>query len=317
MPARAPASPGVDFGAMVDELERGRESYRQRAWRDADRALSAADSVQRLSAADLEALATSAYLIGLDDEALGGFERAHHAWLDGGESTRAARCAFWLGLQLLLRGDAGRARGWLARAQRLLDRDERDCVEHGYLQLPAAEQHLGAANPAAAYAAAARAARCGVALGDRRSRRRARPAAGPSPPARGRLLPARRGAPPARRGRGGRARVRSGEPGGYDPQPGLALLRLAQGQTSSAVAAMHRAVRTTADPLHRTRLLPALIWGRHDLATPLAVAEAASARYGWPLVVIDGAADDPAIEQPAAFVAAVRTALGGAAKMAE
>jgi pimeloyl-ACP methyl ester carboxylesterase len=46
----------------------------------------------------------------------------------------------------------------------------------------------------------------------------------------------------------------------------------------------------------------ALVWGRHDLATPLAVAEEASARYGWPLHVIDGAADDPTIEQPDALL---------------
>jgi pimeloyl-ACP methyl ester carboxylesterase len=55
-----------------------------------------------------------------------------------------------------------------------------------------------------------------------------------------------------------------------------------------------------------------LIWGRHDLATPLAVAQAASARYGWPLEVIEGAADDPPIERPAAFFAALRRALGDA-----
>jgi FAD/FMN-containing dehydrogenase len=49
----------------------------------------------------------------------------------------------------------------------------------------------------------------------------------------------------------------------------------------------------------------ALVWGRHDLATPLAVAEAASARYGWPLHVIEDCADDPPIEQPAALVRAL------------
>jgi pimeloyl-ACP methyl ester carboxylesterase len=53
-----------------------------------------------------------------------------------------------------------------------------------------------------------------------------------------------------------------------------------------------------------------LIWGRHDLATPLAVAQVASARYDWPLEVIEGAADDPPVEQPAAFLAALRRALG-------
>jgi pimeloyl-ACP methyl ester carboxylesterase len=54
-----------------------------------------------------------------------------------------------------------------------------------------------------------------------------------------------------------------------------------------------------------------LIWGRHDLATRLDVAEAASARYGWPLEVIEECADDPPVEQPEAFLAALRTALDG------
>jgi pimeloyl-ACP methyl ester carboxylesterase len=48
-----------------------------------------------------------------------------------------------------------------------------------------------------------------------------------------------------------------------------------------------------------------LIWGRHDLQTPLRVAEAASARYGWPLHVIDGARDDPFFEQPVAALRAL------------
>lgn len=54
-----------------------------------------------------------------------------------------------------------------------------------------------------------------------------------------------------------------------------------------------------------------LIWGRHDLATPLAVAEAASARHVWPLHVIDGAADDPALERPEEFLDALRAAMAG------
>ena len=51
-----------------------------------------------------------------------------------------------------------------------------------------------------------------------------------------------------------------------------------------------------------------LIWGRHDLATQLAIAESASTRYGWPLHVIENAADDPPIEQPEAFLRALREA---------
>ena len=53
-----------------------------------------------------------------------------------------------------------------------------------------------------------------------------------------------------------------------------------------------------------------LIWGRHDLQVQLPVAEAASTRHGWPLHVIEDARDDPAVERPAAFLDALRTALG-------
>jgi len=52
-----------------------------------------------------------------------------------------------------------------------------------------------------------------------------------------------------------------------------------------------------------------LIWGRHDRATSLAVAEAASRQFGWRLEVIEGAADDPTLEQPEAFITALRRAI--------
>lgn len=62
--------------------------------------------------------------------------------------------------------------------------------------------------------------------------------------------------------------------------------------------------------LARIAVPTTLIWGRHDLATPLAVAEAASARHPWPLHVIEDCADDPPIEQPEAFLRALHTAIG-------
>jgi pimeloyl-ACP methyl ester carboxylesterase len=64
--------------------------------------------------------------------------------------------------------------------------------------------------------------------------------------------------------------------------------------------------------LARIAVPTTLIWGRHDRQARLGLAEAASARYGWPLHVIEGAADDPAIEQPEAFLQALRGALGSA-----
>ena len=64
------------------------------------------------------------------------------------------------------------------------------------------------------------------------------------------------------------------------------------------------------EDLERIAVPTTLIWGRHDLATGLPVAEAASSRYGWPLHVIDDCGDDPPIERPEAFLAALHRALG-------
>jgi len=46
---------------------------------------------------------------------------------------------------------------------------------------------------------------------------------------------------------------------GFDPQPGLALLRMVQGRKDVAAAAIRRAVSATTDQLQRTRLLPAFV----------------------------------------------------------
>jgi DNA-binding CsgD family transcriptional regulator len=58
---------------------------------------------------------------------------------------------------------------------------------------------------------------------------------------------------------------------GWEPQPGLALLRLAQGKRDGAAAAIRRAVGETTQPLKRAALLPAyveimLATGEHDSA---------------------------------------------------
>jgi pimeloyl-ACP methyl ester carboxylesterase len=64
------------------------------------------------------------------------------------------------------------------------------------------------------------------------------------------------------------------------------------------------------EALARIAVRAVLIWGRQDLATNLAVAEAASARYGWPLHVIDEAAGDPRMDKPERFLEVLRVALG-------
>jgi DNA-binding NarL/FixJ family response regulator len=55
------------------------------------------------------------------------------------------------------------------------------------------------------------------------------------------------------------AAYRNASQHGREPQPGLALLRLAEGRTDAAVAAIRNAVESTRDPLARARHLPAAI----------------------------------------------------------
>ena len=121
--------------AAASALERGRLSYEQRAWAPAYEQLAQAEQQDPLGADDLELLATSAYMLGRDDEYFSVLERAHRLHVENGDLLRAARAAFWLGLHLALRGEIGGATGWNSRAQRLVDRAGRDSVEQGYLVL--------------------------------------------------------------------------------------------------------------------------------------------------------------------------------------
>jgi DNA-binding CsgD family transcriptional regulator/tetratricopeptide (TPR) repeat protein len=147
-------------------LDLARQFYRQRAWSDAYQAFSLADRQSPLDIEDLELLAMTTYLIGRDDEYLATLERVHHTHLNAGQCARAVRCAFWLGFRLLMRGETGRATGWLARAERLLAQEARECAERGYLLLPAVEQRVASGDFETAYAMATEAAAIGEHCGD-------------------------------------------------------------------------------------------------------------------------------------------------------
>lgn len=56
------------------------------------------------------------------------------------------------------------------------------------------------------------------------------------------------------------------------------------------------------EDLARISVPTTLIWGRHDRALQLRIAEEASARFGWPLHVIEEARDDPKLERPEEFL---------------
>jgi pimeloyl-ACP methyl ester carboxylesterase len=63
------------------------------------------------------------------------------------------------------------------------------------------------------------------------------------------------------------------------------------------------------EELARIGVPTTLIWGRQDRVMPVAAAQAASTRYGWPLEVIEDAGHFLGVDQPEAFQRALERAL--------
>jgi DNA-binding CsgD family transcriptional regulator len=150
----------------ADQLEGGRDAYARQAWGDAFARLSAADKESPLEPEDLELLGVAAGLLGRDEDTADIGARAHHEYLGRGDVPRAARIAFWIGMSLLNRGEMARGGGWIARARRLLDDEQLDCVEQGFVLVPLALQAMSQGDAAAAYAAYEQAGKIGDRFGD-------------------------------------------------------------------------------------------------------------------------------------------------------
>jgi DNA-binding CsgD family transcriptional regulator len=150
---------------MDGGVVRGRAYYRRRAWLDAFASLSAADLAGPLAPADLELLGMSAGMVRRDEDAVRVLERAHGGYVESGEVCSAARCAFWVAMNLLNLGEPAMANGWFGRAGRLLD--GQDCVERAYLLVPDMHARLGSvAEARSAESLAAEVMRAGERFGD-------------------------------------------------------------------------------------------------------------------------------------------------------
>jgi ATP/maltotriose-dependent transcriptional regulator MalT len=135
----------------VPPLQQARDAITRQAWTEAYALLNDADRAGHLANDDIERLATVASLIGRVDETPDLWTRAHNAWMGAGDARRAARCAFWLALDLLSRNEEARANGWVGRALRLLAERELEGAERGLLLVLAARIEVRHGNAAAAY----------------------------------------------------------------------------------------------------------------------------------------------------------------------
>lgn len=100
-------------------LESGRTAASDRRWADAYEQLSRADAAEGLAQADLELLATAAFLRGEAEAAVAALTRAHEVSIATGDAEGTARTAAWLALFQIEFGDMSHNFEWVPRGLRL------------------------------------------------------------------------------------------------------------------------------------------------------------------------------------------------------
>ena len=130
---------------VVDDLAQARTDYEQGDWSAALDIWSDIE-IDDMSADDLHAAAVAAYLLGRRDASVDFHQRGFALYQEQGAAAGAMRCCFHLAMIFGTGGEHALARGWTARAERLLDELGGDAVEHGYVALLQMYGHLGAGN---------------------------------------------------------------------------------------------------------------------------------------------------------------------------
>jgi hypothetical protein len=132
-------SGGAGGGAMSEFvggslLERGREAASRGDWPPAFDLLMEADADGLLSTADLPVLGEVAYAAGHLDVTIEMWERAHAECMRAGEHLAAAGAAVRVAMHLLFdTALMAPVRGWLTRAERLLEGQDDNTPVHAWL----------------------------------------------------------------------------------------------------------------------------------------------------------------------------------------
>ena len=124
-------------------------SYRKQSWSKVYDTLK--DREKALEPEELYQLGLAAYLTGHDGESIDILTVTHHQFLEDEKIKQAIRCAFWIGLLLMLRGERARGSGWLSRAKRLVEEYTYEGSENGLLLIPSGLGALGSGNAEMAY----------------------------------------------------------------------------------------------------------------------------------------------------------------------
>jgi tetratricopeptide (TPR) repeat protein len=129
-------------GAGLGLVERAHAAAAQGAWTQAYDLLTEADAADLLAASDLPVLGEVAYAAGHLDATIDAWERAHAAAMQAGDQVAAAGAAVRVAMHLLFdTALMAPVRGWLARAERLLDGHDETPV-HAWLAVVRAYERM-------------------------------------------------------------------------------------------------------------------------------------------------------------------------------
>ena len=119
---------------VQDPREAGRDAAQRGAWKEAFDLLKDADKDGGLAAEDLQVLSEAAMWTGRLTDAIEASERAFAAYVEEGNTQRAAMAALQLAVEYRNKLQLSVSAGWHQRASRLLE-DEPETSVHGYLEL--------------------------------------------------------------------------------------------------------------------------------------------------------------------------------------
>jgi hypothetical protein len=102
---------------MGGALNKARDAFTRRAWKEAEEQYRAAGAGGALPAEDIERLATAVQLLGRAAESREILASGYYRELEAGRRRTAARLAFWVGHGLIFAGEDSQSRAWITRAR--------------------------------------------------------------------------------------------------------------------------------------------------------------------------------------------------------
>ncbi len=126
---------------LVDRLLDGREALETARWEDARAAFEEALASEETADAH-DGLGQALWFLGRVEEGIAARERAFDRYVHDRRCDEAARVAVWISHQYFISGRASAARGWLARAERAVERVG-PCAGHGWVAVERARHAEG------------------------------------------------------------------------------------------------------------------------------------------------------------------------------